>query len=110
MHSNPPIWTDDGGNRHVLPNMRDLLPLLQLGIKRMGMAIALSTTIREGSQPTNHHQAQRCASATEAVDIILCVLLTRLRQDEIDRHPDNEKRRFVARWFDLQKSLFGISA
>jgi hypothetical protein len=46
----------------------------------------------------------------EAVKIVLCELLPRLPQDKIDRHPYNEKRRFVMRWFDLQHIPFVVSA
>jgi hypothetical protein len=52
---------------------------------------------------------QARAQAIEAVSIVLCAL-PRLPQDEIDRHPYNEKRRFVMRWFDLQHIPFVVSA
>jgi hypothetical protein len=68
------------------------LPLgLQAAIKRMGALIARGT-------------------AMEEVDIMLCVLLTRVSNDEIDRRPYGEKRHFVTRWFDNQKRLFVVSA
>jgi hypothetical protein len=92
-----PSWTDAAGTHHVAPAMCDLPPLLQLGIKRMVAIIA-------GSPVAQHEQA------TEAVTILLCVLLPHLSQDEIDRHSSNEKRHFVARWCDLQTSLLVVTA
>jgi hypothetical protein len=86
MISNLLIWTDDAGNRHAAPNLCDLPLGLQAAIKRMGALVVRGTAI-------------------EAVDIMLCVLLTRLPNDEIDRRPYSEKRQFVARWFDNQRTL-----
>ena len=97
------FWTDDGGDRHRAPTMRNLPPLLQLGINRMIAIIA-------GSPAAHQDGKQTPAQAIDAVNILLCVLLPRLPQEEIDRHPYNEKRHFVECWFDYQKSLFLVSA
>jgi len=91
LNREPPTWTDDHGHCHVAPNMCDLPLGLQAAITRMGALIARGT-------------------ATEEVDIMLCVLLTRVSNDEIDRRPYGEKRHFVTRWFDNQKRLFVVSA
>ena len=91
LNREPPTWTDDHGHCHVAPNMCDLPLGLQAAIKRMEALIARGT-------------------ATEEVDIMLCVLLTRVSNDEIDRRPYGEKRHFVTRWFDNQKRLFVVSA
>jgi hypothetical protein len=93
MNPKPPSWTDDAGNHHQAPTLRDLPPLLRLGIKRMVAIIAASPAAHQNRNP-----------ATEAMNILLCVLLPYLPQDEIDRYPYHNKRHFVARWCGLQTS------
>jgi hypothetical protein len=105
MNSKPPNWTDDVGNRHVAPNMRDLPLLLQLGITRMMARTALNTVVYQKRQ-----QEQLWARATEAVNILMCVLLPCVPNDEIDQYPYNEKWHFVARWYVRQHIPFVVSA
>jgi hypothetical protein len=90
-------WTDDAGTHHVAPDMRTLPPLLQLGVKRMVAVIAESPAAQQ-------------EQATEAVNTLLCVLLTRLAHDEIDRRSYGDKRCFVVRWCDHQQIPFAVSA
>jgi hypothetical protein len=97
--------TDDDGNRHHAPALRNRPPLLRLGIKRM-VAIIAGNPAAQGKQATNDEREQ----ATEAINILLTVLLPRLSQDEIDWRPYSEKRQFVARWLNHQNLALARSA
>ena len=111
MNPKPPIWTDDAGAYHVASNMYDLPAELQAGITRMVTRIARNPAARLNGKQTTHGQREQVrAWATEAVNILLCVLLTHLPQDEIDRRPYGNKRRFVVRWCGHQRIPFVVAA
>src|SRR4051794_8125604 len=110
MNSKPPIWADDAGNCHIAPNLHDLPQGLQAGIKRMVTTMVISTAaLRTGKTLTHQQRGTLHAQATEAMDIMLSVLLTRLPNDQIDRHPYSEKRHFAAGWLNQQTNRFGVS-
>jgi hypothetical protein len=90
------FWTDETDDRHHGPTMRDLPPLLRLGIKRMVAVITGNPAARQDQ-------------ATEAANILLCVLLPRVPQDEIDRYPYCKKRHFVVSWCSHQHIPFVTS-
>jgi hypothetical protein len=111
----PPIWTDESGNQHLVPNMADLPPEVQEIINELMKTIADGAVtfrkgMRRGKKLTKRQAKLLTDAVDESVNIILRALLTRVPQAEIEQHDSSEKLDLVLRWLDLQGIPLVLSA